>query len=143
MKTLKNYFSVCALVMCALFTAVSFSSCSDDDEESSESVTSSSLVDRTFTCDNSYVNDDGLFVESIKELTFTSSTQCSIHSHGYDWNAYYDQEYYNETKTCSYSVSGDKVTLHNYPFFAFDDDLVLTFHGSYLQEPNGNRWIED
>lgn len=143
MKTLRSYLSVCVLVMCALFTAVSFSSCSDDDEESSESVTSSSLVDRTFTCDNSYVNDDGLFVESIKELTFTSSTQCSIHSHGYDWNAYYDQEYYNETKTCSYSVSGDKVTLHNYPFFAFDDDLVLTFHGSYLQEPNGNRWIED
>ena len=27
--------------------------------------------------------------------------------------------------------------------FAVNDDLVLTFHGSYLQEPNGNRWIED
>lgn len=57
MKTLRSYLSVCAFLICAVFTVASFSSCGDDDEESSESVTSSSLVDRTFTCDNSYVND--------------------------------------------------------------------------------------
>lgn len=38
MKTLRNYFSVCVLVMCALFTAVSFSSCSDDDENGGSSL---------------------------------------------------------------------------------------------------------
>ena len=40
------------------------------------------------------------------------------------------------------SISGSKIILKKYPFYAFGDDLVLTNHGSYL-EGDGNRYYKD
>ena len=116
-------------------------SCSDEDEGMSTSA--SDLEGRSFTCDESYVNDDDMLVECYKTITFTSSTQCSIRNRGYDWiwDDGYVQDSYNETKTCSYSVSGDKITLHDYPYYAFGGDVVLTYHGDYLE--GDYVWLED
>ena len=44
MKTLRNYFSVCAFLICAVFTVASFSSCGDDDDEDGGGGSRSSLV---------------------------------------------------------------------------------------------------
>ena len=124
-------------MLLGLLCSVSLASCGDDDDKpGGQSVTTDNLVGRSFRCDWTDINDDNLPVEEHKEITFTSTTQCSIRSWGYDWVWYdsYEKENYNETKTCSYSVSGDKITLHNYPFFAFGGDLELTYCGDFLME---------
>lgn len=131
--------AVIPCVMMAIVT-ISFVSCSSDDEEDNDggnptSVTASDLVGRSFTCKwIGEPNEEGRCGEETKTITFTSSTSCSIHSYGYDW--IWDDEYkkdrYNETKSCSYSVSGSKITLKNYPYYAFGGDLVLTYCGDCL-----------
>lgn len=132
-----------AVIPCIMMAiaAMSFVSCSSDDDEDDNgggnptSITASGLVGRSFTCSlTGDPNDEGLCGEDTKTITFTSSTSCSIHSYGYDWiwDNRYKKDNYNETKSCSYTVSGSKITLKNYPFFVFGGDFVLTYCGDYL-----------
>ena len=100
-------------MLLGLLCSVSLASCGDDDDKpGGQSVTTDNLVGRSFRCDWTDINDDNLPVEEHKEITFTSTTQCSIRSWGYDWVWY----------------------LHNYPFFAFGGDLELTYCGDFLME---------
>lgn len=126
------------LISLAMFIGSSFvfTACGDDDDESvgGESSSSTSIVGRTFKCVDEDINDEGYKIKDVKELTFVTSTSCSVHSWGYDyyWDDGYKKDYYDETKSCSYSRSGDKITLYNYPFYAFGGNKTLTYKGGYL-----------
>ena len=73
-------------MLLGLLCSVSLASCGDDDDKpGGQSVTTDNLVGRSFRCDWADINDDNLPVEEHKEITFTSTTQCSIRSWGYDW----------------------------------------------------------
>lgn len=130
-----------AMLFMALIVSAGFSACGDDDENdtngSGGNITASSLIGRSFVRETSNVDDDGYPEYDKITITFTSTTQCSVKSNGYSYVWYYEgykKESYNETRSCQYSVSGDKITLHSYPFYAFDGDLVLTYKGSYLDD---------
>ena len=120
----------------ALFTCISFSACSDDDDDSAQGV-----ENHSYQRDDISVDGDGNPEEYHVRLTFKSSSTCEVKCWGYDWIWYtsgYKKNTFNETKSCSYSVSGNAITLHNYPFYASGGDLVLTNHGSYLQDKGGD-----
>ena len=98
----------------ALFTCISFSACSDDDDDSAQGV-----ENHSYQRDDISVDGDGNPEEYHVRLTFKSSSTCEVKCWGYDWIWYtsgYKKNNFNETKSCSYSVSGNTITLHNYPF---------------------------
>ena len=73
-------------------------------------------------------------------LTFKTSTSYSIRRQGsyYMWNnGAYRQYFFDETKTGTYSVAGQVVTMKgNYPFCDREqwanDDWQLVYHGNFL-----------
>lgn len=100
-------------------------------------VSASDLQGRTFVHEEYDIDGEGHKVYHKNSITFTSTSQCSINASGYDY-AWYDsgwkKDHYDITKSCSYSVSGDKVTLRNYPFYSSPGDLVLTYWGGALMD---------
>lgn len=135
MKKTKFLAMLCMVAVACL----GFSACSDDDDDNNSgngggNATATSLVGRSFVKEYFDVNEDDMPSENTTTLTFTSSTVCSVNNQGYDyiWYNGYRKESYNETKTCNYSVSGDQITLRNYPFFASGGDFVLTYKGNSL-----------
>ena len=131
MKKLVRFAMFCMV----LVATAAFVSCSDDDEASS-----GSLVGRSFSYKYVGVDGDGNPEEDTTTLTFKSETQCEVNTRGYCyiWSDGYKREHWNDTYTCRYSVSGKKITLHNYPLYAWDGDAVFTYHGSYLVNEGGD-----
>ena len=120
-----------------------FMACANDDYESDDKK-NTSIVDKSYTYDSFEIDGDGNPEEYHTRLSFISSSTCQVKVWGYDyiWSNGYKKNNFNETKSCSYSISGSKIILKKYPFYAFGDDLVLTNHGSYL-EGDGNRYYKD
>lgn len=124
------------LAIVAIFAFVSFTACSSDDDDSAQGV-----ENHSYQRDDISVDGDGNPEEYHVRLTFKSSSTCEVKCWGYDWIWYtsgYKKNNFNETKSCSYSVSGNTITLHNYPFYASGGNLVLTNYGSYLQDKGGD-----
>lgn len=141
MKTAKFLGIIMMLIMGMAFTA-----CSSDDDEEGDGGSSpeTSIVGRTFKCVSENINDEGNKEKDVKEITFVTSSSCSILSWGYYY--YWDDDWkrgnYNETKSCSYSRSGDKITLYNYPFYAFGGNKTFTYKGSYLIDEGNDIFKE-
>ena len=130
-----NILKLLSIVTIAMLT-FSFLSCSDDDDDGmGRGKSASSLVGRSFMYSYSGVDGDGNPEQWSTTLTFIDATQCSVNDKGYDyiWNNGYKKDSWNWTESCRYSVSGDKITLHNYPGFADKNDFVLTYKGNYLE----------
>lgn len=140
----KNAKAITVFVLAVFILPLIFTSCEIDDATpggggsgSSSSVSSSDLKGRTFKMHSiGDPNDEGYCGEDNKVITFTSTSSCSINSYGFDWiwDGRYKKSRYDETKSCSYSVSGSKITLHNYPFYVFGGDLKLTYYGDFLSD---------
>lgn len=139
MKQLKYF----AMLLTALLVSTSFVSCSDDDDDNG-GASPTKLVGRSFAYFYSGVDGDGNPEQWTTTISFTSETKCSVNDKGYwyIWSDGYKKDSWNETKSCTYSVSGDKITLHNYPFFADGGDAVYTYFGSYLISSGGDKYIE-
>lgn len=135
-----------AMLMMAFLACASFTACSDDDDEQggSGSSNSFSLVGRSFSWHYSEVDGDGNPEEETRTITFVNSTQCNVNTKGYDyiWDDGYKREYWNETKSCRYSVSGTTITLHDYPFYVFGGDKKYTYKGSYLLDDGNDIYKE-
>ena len=141
---LKKAASSALFILAAIVFPLLFTSCEIEGDApaggiggSQSSVSSSDLKGRTFKMHSiSEPNEEAYCDEDNKVITFTSTSSCSINSYGfyYIWDDGYRKSRYNETKSCSYSVSGSKITLHNYPFYAFGGDLVLTYYGDFLSD---------
>lgn len=143
MKQISKYLGVLLMLM---ISSVAFVACSDDDDEENGGggSSTSSIVGKSYTHDSFELDGDDNPQEYHTQLTFTSSTTCKVRVWGYEyiWSDGYKKRNFNETKNCSYTVSASKITLKNYPFYAFGGDLVLTNHGGYL-EGAGNRYYKD
>lgn len=69
-------------------------------------------------------------------LKFRTSSTCDIHNRGFEYVGA-GKDYYDYNKSCSYTISGNTVTLKSWPFYVGDDDydVVLTYYsddGGYL-----------
>lgn len=141
-----------AMLMMAFLACASFTACGDDDDDQSNGnggngsggSTSFSLVGRSFAYYYAGVNGDGMPEEWTTTVTFVNETQCNVNDKGYQYIYYdrYKKEYWDETKSCTYSVSGTTITLHNYPFYAFGGDKTYTYLGSYLKDAGDDIYTE-
>lgn len=141
---LKKATSSALFILTAIIFPLLFTSCQIDGDApigggggSSSSVSSSDLKGRTFK--KHYIgdpNDEGYSAEGYDVITFTSTSSCTINTYGFDWiwDDGYRKSRYDKTSSCRYSVSGSKITLHDYPFYAFGGDLKLTYYGDFLSD---------
>lgn len=131
MKRLKFIFFLALLFVGSL----SLIACGSDDDDGGSS---SSVENNTYQCDETDIDGDGNPEEYHTKLTFKNSTTCEVKSWGYYyiWSDGYKREHFNSTKSCSYYISGNKITLRNYPFYA-DGDMILTNNGKYLIDQSG------
>lgn len=131
MKSLKSHFFLTLLFLGSL----SLIACGSDDDDGGSS---SSVENHTYQCDEMNIDGDGNPEEYHTKLTFKNSTTCEVKSWGYSyiWSDGYKKEHFNSTESCSYYVSGNKITLRNYPFYA-DGNMILTNKGKYLIDQSG------
>lgn len=139
---MKQYklFSIIMMLMLGL----SFTACSDDDDDDKEGTSSTQLAGRSFAYYYTGVDGDGNPEQWTTTITFTDDTKCSVNDKGfgYIWDNGYKKETWNETESCTYSVSGSQITLHNYPFYADGGDAKYTYKGNYLISSGGDIYTE-
>lgn len=135
-------FKLLGIIMMLVF-GLSFVSCGDDDDDV-ESVSATKLAGRSFAYVYSGLDGDGNPEQWTTTITFKDSKNCSVNDKGscYIWNNGYKKDTWNETRSCTYSVSGSKITLHDYPFFYEGGDAVYTYYGSYLLSSGGDVYTE-
>lgn len=155
MEKFSKWFTI---MMCTCLLGVTASSCSEDDDEPvdinnnennnvdnnsgnddgseiSQQVSPSELVGHAYyyfeSVHDGYSGKDETTEQTIK---FTSVTQCSvsINKTEWIWNSGWKQEFSNKNQNCSYTVSGDKITIHKYPLYGVD--IEFTYCGNYLLE---------
>lgn len=117
-------------IMMMLVMGMSFASCSDNDD-------STSLIGRSFRGSDSYLDYAGYPETWETTLTFTSSSKVTDNSKGssyYYENNKYKKENWSTSNSYSYSVSGNKITIRDYPDSG--ENKVFTYNGSYLKEGN-------
>ena len=134
--------------MMLMLLACAFCACSNDDEDGSGGISGSSVVGNSYRYTDIYLEGDDdypLEAEYNVRITFTSSKECTVKTWGYDWIWYtsgYKKESFNKSETCSYTVSGEKITIKAYPFIIDRPDVVFTNCGSYLLS-YGNKYIKE
>lgn len=145
MKRKSLSWNIFGILLAFMVSGAMLISCGNDDDDESKSVSSDSLIGRSFTNDQTSIDDDGNVSESHTRITFTSASQCSVRTWGFDWIWYdeYRKERYDKTESCSYIVSGSKITLKDYPFYAFGGDLVLEYCGEYLDAGYDDYYFEN
>ncbi len=123
MKTLRflSFTLLCVLISCSL------SSCESDDEE--EDV---SIVGNTYKSHEFYLDENGWGWQYTTTINFISSSSCEIKSWGYDYMDY-EKEGYSWTEQCSYTLSGNIITLKDSPFYYRPKDEDFKNCGSYLE----------
>ena len=138
-------FKCFAVLFTTLLISVSFVSCGDDDDDNDNaSASSAKLVGRSFAYYYSGVDGDENPEQWTITITFKDATNCSVNDKGfwYIWYDGYKKESWNKTGSCTYSVSGDRITLHNYPFLADGGDVIYTYKGTYLLSSGGDVYSE-
>lgn len=125
------------LVLAITFIGFSFVGCNDDEE-----VGNGTIVGNTYKCHDFYIDEDGWGSDNTTTITFNSSTSCEIKAWGYDYTDY-DKERYSWTERCSYSISGNIITIKNSPLLNRREDEGFKNCGSYLERlNNGNKFFK-
>ncbi|MDE5826248.1 MAG: hypothetical protein K2J27_09425 [Duncaniella sp.] len=124
---MKKTFRFFGMVLCIVLIAVSFASCSDDDDKAP------SIVG---TWQTEKANSDGY----ISELTFKADETCSWR----EWNTLNSNE--ADTDTGVYKVNGNKLSIWWESESDEEDPFVCTFsiNGNHMttSENGGTIWIK-
>lgn len=118
-----------------LFIGLCFANCSDKDGGGG------SIVGNTYKNHDFYLDEDGWGWDNTTTITFKTSSSCEIKSWGYDYTDY-DKERFSWTKTCSYKVSGNTITVINSPLYYNPIDQDFINHGSYLETSSGDIYYK-
>ena len=115
-----------------------FSGCSDDDKEGEEF----GIIGNTYKSYEFYLDEDGWGWENTCTINFVSSSSCEIKAWGYDYMDY-EKERYSWSKTCSYTLSGNIITLKKSPFYHNPKDDDFKNCGGYLERiDSGERFYK-
>lgn len=135
-KSLKS-FSFWALL---LVSSLSLIACGSDDDDGGSS---SSVVNNTYQYDETSIDGDGNPEEYHTKLTFENSSTCKVKVWGYSyiWYDGYRKENFSSTESCICYISGNEITLRNYPFYD-SGNMVLKNKGKYLIDQSGNIYYK-
>ncbi len=165
--TMLRYITVrCTMMVFAFGVYLSLASCDEEDEDPGEDtgyvdggnqdgadtsggnqgemqITASDLVGRTFYCYTSRPDGQGNVDVTEYTVEFTTTTECHLTQSGYEWEWYggWQQEFFNDEATRSYTVSGNVIKIARYPFGG-GGTRELIYLGAYLSDGGSEVWNE-
>lgn len=134
---MKKYILKGVVILATVFIGFCFVGCNDDEEGGT-----GTIVGSTYKFYDFYLDEDGWGSEDNITITFNNSTSCEIKAWGYDYT-YFDKERYSWTERCSYSISGNIITIKNSPIIWNREDEGFKNCGSYLERLyNGEKFFK-
>ena len=133
-KKMKRFNFYAVTILLVAFVSVSLVSCGDDEDENyngGSSSTSISLVGKTFKKSETTYNDDGEKSVDKEEITFTTSSSCTVHYWGSWENIYNDghketYRYDTGTMNATYTISGNKVNIKVASDWGYDREITIS-----------------